>query len=52
MEFYSNWCWLGTKGTWFAGGEGRHGRVKLVLRCYEPVWKTKLKVYHYTLKHE
>ena len=28
----------GTKGTWFAGGERKHGRVKLVLRCYEPVW--------------
>ena len=41
--FYSNWCWQGTKGTWFAGGEGKHGRVKLVLRCYEPVWKRKFK---------
>ena len=32
MEFSSNWCWLGTKVTWFAGrgGGGGHGRVKLV----------------------
>ena len=30
------------------GGGGGHGRVKLVLRYYEPVWKGKLKVHHYT----
>ena len=49
MKFYSNWCMQGTKVTWCAGGEGKHGRVRLILRCYEPVWKRKLKVHHYTL---